>query len=452
MCVSSKEQEREGFSIPAQKKLLREYAEKNSIEVVRVFEEAETAKVAGRKQFQEMVRFLKENPTIKIVLAEKTDRLYRNLKDYNLLDYEQLALSIHVVKEGEILSKDSRSHQKFIHGIKVLMAKNYCDNLSEEVKKGQTEKASQGIFPSVAPLGYLNKLDDHTIIVDPGRGPLVRKMFELAATGQYSLAKLKNVIHQQGLRSKRGKAVGKSAIDRILKNTMYYGEFSWNGKTYQGTHVPLVSKSLYDEVQIKMRFIQKPKVTKRDFNFAGVLTCAHCGCSITPEFKRKKSGRTYVYYHCTNGRGVCDNVTYIREEKIEDAFQAALRDIQLTPEIVEWTRQALLESSKDERDFREAAIKTLTTRYQKLDGFISRAYDDHLEGRIEPDLWEAKTTEWKREQKETLTQIEAHNRANTSYLHEGVRLMERASRAAELFKTMTMDEKREILGLVLSNP
>ena len=55
-----------------------------------------------------------------------------------------------------VVSEDSRSGEKFIHGIKVLMAKNYIDNLSEETRKGMIEKASQGMWPSYAPIGYLN--------------------------------------------------------------------------------------------------------------------------------------------------------------------------------------------------------------------------------------------------------------------------------------------------------
>tara|TARA_B100000497_G_scaffold126760_1_gene166507 strand:+ start:832 stop:1125 length:294 start_codon:yes stop_codon:yes gene_type:complete len=89
---------------------------------------------------------------VRTVLVEKTDRLYRNFKDYVILeDYE---LNIHLVKEGQVISKDSRSHEKFIHGIKVLMAKNFIDNLSEEVRKGLKEKVAQGGYPGSAPFGY----------------------------------------------------------------------------------------------------------------------------------------------------------------------------------------------------------------------------------------------------------------------------------------------------------
>ena len=119
--VSSKEQE-EGYSIPAQIKLLRDYARKNHIKIEREFVEAETAKRAGREAFNRMMKFLESHPDVRTVLCEKTDRLYRNFKDYVTVD--ELNLELHFAKEGEIISKGSRSHQKLTHGIKVLLAKN----------------------------------------------------------------------------------------------------------------------------------------------------------------------------------------------------------------------------------------------------------------------------------------------------------------------------------------
>ena len=152
--VSSKEQEREGFSIPAQRKLLFDYARAKGIVIDKEFSDVETAKTAGRTQFNKMIEYLRSVDNVKIILVEKTDRLYRNFRDY--VTIEDLDVEIHLVKENEIISKDSRSHAKLVHGVKVLLAKNYIDNLSEEVKKGMTEKAEQGMFPGKAPIGYLN--------------------------------------------------------------------------------------------------------------------------------------------------------------------------------------------------------------------------------------------------------------------------------------------------------
>jgi site-specific DNA recombinase len=137
--VSSKEQEKEGFSIPAQLKLLRDYAQSEGIRVVEEYVAVETAKQAGRTSFGNMVDYLRQRPEARIILVEKTDRLYRNLKDWVTLD--ELDLEIHFAKENVVLSADSRSSEKFLHGIKVLMAKNYIDNLSEETRKGMTERA-----------------------------------------------------------------------------------------------------------------------------------------------------------------------------------------------------------------------------------------------------------------------------------------------------------------------
>src|SRR5262245_55773704 len=186
--VSSKEQEKEGFSIPAQLKLLKEYAAANRFMVAQEYVDVETAKQSGRTAFGEMVAYLKGHPAVRVMLVEKTDRLYRNLKDWVTVD--ELDVELHFPKEGVVLSRESRSSEKFMHGIKVLMAKNYIDNLSEEARKGMQEKAEQGIWPTVAPLGYRNVagVDGKKIIeADPESAPIISRIFEWYATGQHSL-------------------------------------------------------------------------------------------------------------------------------------------------------------------------------------------------------------------------------------------------------------------------
>src|SRR6185312_444803 len=186
--VSSKDQEREGFSIPAQLKLLREYALKHGFHVCQEFIDVETAKCAGRKQFGEMVRFFEKNPNSRTVVVEKTDRLYRNFRD--CVTMEDLGVEIHLPKEGQVISKESKSQAKLVHGIQLVIARNYIENLRDEVRKGMREKAAQGIYPSRPPLGYRNNKLLRTIEVDPDNAPIAQRMFELYATGSYSLATL----------------------------------------------------------------------------------------------------------------------------------------------------------------------------------------------------------------------------------------------------------------------
>ena len=235
--VSSKDQEREGFSIPAQLKLAREYGAKGGFRVAHEFVDVETAKQVGAR-LREMLAYLKRNPSCRAILVEKTDRLYRNLKDWVTID--ELGLEIHFVKENVVLSPDSRSSEKFMHGIKVLMAKNYIDNLSEETRKGMLEKARQGIWPSYAPLGYRNvdgANGKRTIEPDPDLAPVITRMFERYATGQV----LAEGDRQDGPRRRAGRtgravtSVPTSTVHKILRNRIYSGDFDFDGTTYQGT-------------------------------------------------------------------------------------------------------------------------------------------------------------------------------------------------------------------------
>ena len=148
--VSSQEQAKEGFSIPAQDKLLRSYAHEHHLEIGAAFTDIETAKRAGRTGFDAMVAYLRKNSSCRVLLVEKTDRLYRNFRDWVTID-EIRGLEVHFVKEGTVISDESRSSEKFVHGIKVLMAKNFTDNLSEETRKGLVLEGVAGDLAIVRP-------------------------------------------------------------------------------------------------------------------------------------------------------------------------------------------------------------------------------------------------------------------------------------------------------------
>lgn len=197
--VSSKKQEKEGFSIPAQIN-----AEKNGIEIVKEFVEAETAKKAGRVKFNEMVSYLHEHEDQRIILVEKVDRLYRNLPDYGTIDDIE-GLEIHFFKENEILSENSRSGIKFMIGIRVLMAKQYVDNLAEESAKGLNERVEQG-YALYPPLVYKYGDDGthkHAIIIDEERAKYAKRAFELFVYENLSAYTINNILYDEGLRTRQ---------------------------------------------------------------------------------------------------------------------------------------------------------------------------------------------------------------------------------------------------------
>ncbi len=443
--VSSKEQEQEGFSIPAQLKLLKEFAAKSGFEIVREFVDVETAKKAGRAAFGEMVGFLKENPSVRTLLCEKTDRLYRNFKDYVTID--DLGVEIQLIREGETISKDSRSHVKFIHGIKVLMAKNYIDNLSEEVRKGHAEKAAQGEYPSIAPLGYRNNLQTHLLEIDEEDAPKIRRLFELYAAGRHSLRQLRELAGEAGLSGRRSKRqLSKSEVERILKNPIYYGIFRWKGKLWPGTHPTIISKELFDRVQEVFHNQNRSKKSRHVFAYGNLMNCSRCGCRITAERQKGK----YVYYRCTGFRGRCGQ-PYVPERALEPKMRELVQAVLIGDEKLEWLKGLLRESHTDEKAFHDGQIKALVGRYEQLQQRLDQIYLDKLDGKIPAEFWEQKNSEWRQEQTEVQAKIERHGKANQNYMEEGIKILELAQQAGTLYVAALPEEKREILGFLLLN-
>jgi site-specific DNA recombinase len=448
--VSSKEQEREGYSIPAQIKLLKEYAAAEGIVVAQEYVDVETAKQTGRAAFSEMIAWLRAHPDVRMILVEKTDRLYRNLKDWVTID--ELDVEIHLPKEGAIVSRDSKSSEKFMHGIKVLMAKNYIDNLSEETKKGMLEKAEQGIWPTKTPLGYRN-VDgaNGKRVIEPDQevAPHVTKMFERYAVGGLALRDVAKKARADGFSyRKSGKPVPTSTVHKILRNRLYMGEFEWNGRIYKGSHQPLVTRDLWERVQDMMngRNASKHRRVKHNFAFSGLITCGHCGCSIVGEIKKKR----YIYYHCSGYRGKCDE-PYVREEVLEQKFGTLLGRLTFDDVVLDWVRDALHESHADERAEHEEAIGRLRAEYDRLQKRIHAAYVDKLDGTIDATFYERIAAEWQAEQDRCLRDIERHQGADRSYLEEGVRLIELAQNAQRLFEKQDSREKRRLLNFLVSN-
>ena len=448
--VSSKDQEREGFSIPAQLQLLRGYGATREHEVAKEFVDVETAKQAGRTGFGEMLDYLRKDKACRILLVEKTDRLYRNLKDWVTLD--GLDLEIHLVKENIVISPESRSSEKFMHGIKVLMAKNYIDNLSEETKKGMLEKARQGIWPSNAPLGYVNVMGPagkRTIVPHPELASLIRVMFERYATGHHSLKEIAKLARQDGMKyPKSQQPVPTSTVHKILRNRIYCGDFDFDGKMYPGKYEAIVSKELWAQVQdvVDGRNRTKPQPVRREFAYSNLIKCGHCGCAMVGELKKQQ----YVYYHCTGYKGKCPE-PYTREEVLAECFGKLLRSLSFSREILDWIVTALRESHVDEKAFHDEAITRLQGEYRRLQNRIDAMYLDKLDGRIDTAFFDTRSAEWRAEQDRLLRDVQTHQNANQTYIEEGVQLLELAQRAPELFERQENVEKRRLLNFLLSN-
>src|SRR3989344_3723295 len=330
--VSSKEQEEAGYSLPSQEKLLKEYADRKGFVITKTFSIAESASGAKqRKVFDEMIKFAEKNRVTNI-LCEKVDRLTRNLKDAVAVNdwlEENPERQIHFVKTNLVIHTWAKTDEKFRWDIEIVLAKKYIANLAEEIRKGQKEKIAQGWLPTKPPLGYktvgdkgrktqaieteINKKGEEVI---SGTARLIKKMFDLYATGNYSLSKLEVALYEEGLRTRSGKKLGISRIHLLLSEPFYYGKIRWNNELYQGKQEALIDKDVFDKVQtILKRKTKNPHWTKHNSLFKAKIHCEHCSGLVTWELQKG-----HWYGHCNNHGTYrkCPKKTYIREEKVEE--------------------------------------------------------------------------------------------------------------------------------------
>jgi site-specific DNA recombinase len=321
------------------------------------------------------------------------------------------------------------------------MARNYIENLKEEVKKGMREKAEQGIYPSRPPIGYRNNKAEHTIEVDPEKAPLARRMFDLYATGHYSLSQLR-----LGIKSEFGVTMAKGYLDRLLKNPFYAGSFVWDGKTYMGTQTPLVDHSLFQQVQTVFEGRNKPKYRKHEFAFRGLLKCAYDNCLVTAEIKKAK----YTYYRCTGSRGKCE-LPYFREEDLGNRLGQILKDIYIPDQVLSQLEKSLLTDRGREATVKQEQEQRLQQRLSSVRNRIDQAYLDKLDGKITEELWSRKSPEWQAEEQQIQMAMHALADIKPERMLDAVRILELANKAYFLYVKQSPAEKAKLLGLVLSN-
>lgn len=447
--VSSKEQEKEGFSIPAQLKLLQEFADKEGFQVVEAFTDAETAKKAGRTNFKAMVEMVLKRKDIDAILVEKTDRLTRNFQDYVLIDelIQKRDIEVYMVKEGEVLSQRAKSHTKLIHGIKVVLAKNFIDNLSEETAKGMLEKASQGHWPSTAPYGYRNNKDTRLVEVDELKSAYVKRAFALYATGEYSLKRVIDKMHEECFMFRASTPKPSlSNMHHVLTNIFYTGRFIFKGMEYVGHHQPLVSSEVFRRVQRVLKSGNKPDYARQSLAYANLITCGHCGCTVVGEIKQ--NGR-YVYYRCSHYKQKCPD-KYIREEKLQGQFTDMVRSFSVDDEQYQWMVTGLKEINATKDQEVEERTALIAKEIQRINNRLSQLYEDKLDGLIDVAFYQKKSLEGKERIQDLEEQLGRLNQANEKQMALGLLILEFAKNASPLFSQVSSQEQAKLLRIVLS--
>ncbi len=449
--VSSKEQEETGYSLPAQKKLLEDYSIQHDYIVAKVFSISESA--SGEKQrkiFNEMLAYLEKNH-IDILVVEKTDRLTRNHRDAVEVDKwinKDSNRQVHFVKENFVLHKDSKSNEKFIWNIKVSVAQYYIDNLSEEVKKGQKEKLSQGWLPTKPPIGYktIGEKGHRIHVVDEITKPLAIKMFKYYVSGNYSLERLATKLYEEGLRSVNGKKVPKSRIHEYLSDPFYIGMNRWNGKQSNGNQETFIDKDIFNKVQLLLKGKTTPKVNKHDFPFKGQVKCAECKGLVTWEIQKGTN-----YGHCNHYRP-CSQLKWVKEKNLENQVKPSIAALKVKNErLLDWIRRALKETHYEESRQYENVSKSLQERDEQLKKRLSALYIDKLDGKITEDFYQEKFQEFTGERNELVEQRKKLNTKDNSFYEKTTALYDVAQKGIDIYEASKEFRKRRLIKLIFTD-
>ncbi|MBU2524672.1 recombinase family protein [Patescibacteria group bacterium] len=445
---STDEDDRQVLSLESQETELLELAQKERLDIVEIFRESQTAKEPGRKIFNQMLEKM-ERDEAQGILAWHPDRLARNSVDGGKIIFLVDSNKIQSLKFPTFWFEPT-PQGKFMLNIAFGQSKYFVDNLSENTKRGLRQKLRRGEWPGWAPIGYLNDLRTHTIIPDPERFRLVKKLFELYSVGNYSLKDLQNQNAKIGLLSKVGKTLSISMIQHTLENPFYYGLMKYNNELHQGKHKPMISKKLFEKCQKISKDRTRPrKQSFKEYAFRGLLKCADCGCSITSEIQKG-----HTYYRCTKKRMPCSQ-SYIREENLAEQISKILQKVSLGSA---WAKKMISHLDKEKESNQQAELgftQNLKSQVEDCKKKLDKLLDAHLENIISKDEYTAKKQKilnQKVEISEKLRDFEQKPFAGCEWLELCRNFILSAQQARIIALQKNFFEKRNFLKKIGSNP
>jgi site-specific DNA recombinase len=324
----------EGYSVETQRDACQRRARELEAEVVAEYVDyGDSARVADRPNFQKLLKRIREERDLDLVIVYKVSRFARNTYDDIVLAAELEGLGVEIVSAMEHF--DKTPFGKRMRRYAAADAEFYSEVLSEEVKRGLYQKAKLGGTPGPAPIGYLNVQERDeatgryvaTVELDADRAPHIRWAFTAYATGAFTLDTLGAALKKRGLRTRRtvrqpARPLSRSHLARVLANPYYVGTVRYGGvENPNGRHERLIDKATFDRVQriLEGHAMACERDRKHHHYLKGSLRCDLCGERVTFVKGKSKTGRVYDYFACLGRvKGTGCKLPYLPAHEIED--------------------------------------------------------------------------------------------------------------------------------------
>ncbi|OGB83586.1 hypothetical protein A3F66_04415 [candidate division TM6 bacterium RIFCSPHIGHO2_12_FULL_32_22] len=447
--VSTEEQKEAGNSLPAQIARLERYCQSKNFQVLKTFSFDESAYKNNRVEFDQILEFILNQNEKLAVCCDKVDRLSRNMFDQRIsMLYEKSLkdeIELHFTSEGQVINSQISAVEKFQFGISLGLAKYFSDAVSDNVKRALEQKLKKGEWPQKAPYGYRNiKHPDgiKDIIINEYEAAIIKKTFELYATGAYSMDLLCAKINKDFNLS-----WSKGYIDHVLKYKFYHGIMEWSNTEYKHKYPTIISETLFNQVQeVKANYAKKKyKYAGKPYIYRGLIKCAECGLSVTPE-----QHKGFVYYHCTQYNGKHD-AKWLREEEVTNQIEKVFKKLMVPEDILNQIYETLENTHKDKMDFQIKHNQELTKRHQEITLMLDNLYMDKLKGRITDNEYDRFYQNLRNQLTEINIKLSNLQEADDNYYITAKYILNLTKQAFELFKSSEVEEKRQLIKLVLQN-
>jgi len=454
--VSSREQEREGFSLEVQEDALQRYAKQHGGEITRLFRIAETAtKPLERKTFKDLLAYAKKHAAeLSGVLFFKVDRAARNLFDYVELERLEFEHGLEVVYVTQ--TTENTPAGRMMRRTLANMASFYTEQQSLDVKDGLARRVQEGLFISKAPYGYLNvRREGRGLIeVSDERGRNVRRIFELYAYHGHTLDSLGAQLLAEGLLYTAAlHCFPRSRLHAILRDRAYIGEVLHKGEWYPGTHQPLVDRSTFDRVQV---LLGGKIYHHHELTFGGELViCGHCGRPLTGECKTKatrKGTKTYVYYRCAR-YNVADHPRIRVQEADLDAQVLSLFDRMHVKDqgVREWFAKVLLAKNRTDLESTKQRVADLQRQITGVREQEERLLNLRLSEEIDSAKYARKSTELRDRLALLTSQADANDSDQAEYGTLAAKVFELSQSLTQKWLSADVRGRRQLLEIVCLN-
>lgn len=403
--VSSREQE-DGYSLDAQIENSKKYAERIGIEIIKTFEVTESSTHGDRKQFHDMINWVKRQKQSIAIICDKIDRLQRRVSEVPILEElrKEGKIELHFSRENRVIKKDTNGSDLACYRMIVVMAENYTDCIADNVKRSFNQMRKEGKWAHKAPVGYKNVKDskgNSDIIVDPDRGFLITALFKEYASGIYTLEQITKKAREIGFTMPKCKKLYKQTIRNILTNRFYAGEMYGKGDYYAHQYKTLIDWKTFNRCQEILEGRINHKEQKHEHLFKGIMKCQKCGAMISPYISihpaKKKGGEkiAYKYLFCPKCKG-----THVNEAKGVEKIIQALNVLKTLPrgvleKMVACLDDLIYEDHKIEIERKKALERKLASFNDKE----ARWHELYAEASITRDFHSKKLTELSKEKR-----------------------------------------------------